>query len=155
MASAPASAPASTEASAPASASSAPNGSGMPGTGAKCGTLYMLRTTASGTDFDSYDPQIVYTGEDRAFFGATLSRSLEAYNLSNDPSIGTTLVPDMATDLGTPSADFKTWTFTLRDGLKWQDGSLVTCGDIAYGTSRIFANADAGLKAGGPTYATQ
>jgi peptide/nickel transport system substrate-binding protein len=142
-----------TAASASASGSTGPNGSGMPGQGSKGGTIYLLRATSN--DFDAYDPQIVYTGEDLAFFGATMTRSLEAYNLSNDPTVGTTLVPDMATDLGTPSADFKTWTFTMRDGIKWQDGSAVTCGDLAYGISRIFASTNGGLIAGGPTYAMQ
>ena len=28
------------------------------------------------------------------------------------------LIPDLATDLGTPNEDFTEWTFTLREGLK-------------------------------------
>jgi len=64
---------------------------------------------------------------------------------------GTTLVADMATDLGTASDDLKTWSFTLRDGILWEDGSEVTCADIAYGVSRTFA---AEVTAGeGPMYA--
>jgi peptide/nickel transport system substrate-binding protein len=104
----------------------------------------------NATDFDSYDPQRVYTGEDLAFFGATIQRSLVAYKLSSDPAQGVTIVPDMATDTGTASADAKQWSFTLRDGIKWQDGSPVTCEDVKYGVSRTFAS---DIITGGPTYA--
>ena len=34
----------------------------------------------------------------------------------------TKLVPDLATDTGTTSDGGKTWKFTLKDGVKWQDG---------------------------------
>ena len=67
-----------------------PTGSGEPG-----GTIYMLK---NATDFDYYDPQRVYTGEDLAFFGATIMRALVAYKYSPDPAEGVTIVPDMATD---------------------------------------------------------
>ena len=33
------------------------------------------------------------------------------------------LVPDMATDLGRPNEDSTEWTFTLKDGLKYEDGA--------------------------------
>ena len=46
------------------------------------------------------------------------------------------LVPDLATDLGTPSADFKEWTFTLRDGVKWEDGSPITPEQVQFGIVR-------------------
>jgi peptide/nickel transport system substrate-binding protein len=122
--------------------SSEPSATGVPG-----GTIYMLK---NATDFDYYDPQRVYTGEDLAFFGATITRSLVGYKYSADPAEGVTIVPDMATDTGTASADAKTWTFTLRDGLTWQDGSPVKCEDVAYGVSRTFAT---DVITGGPTYA--
>jgi len=104
----------------------------------------------NATDFDYYDPQRVYTGEDLAFFGATTMRSLVAYKYSADPAEGTTLVPDMATDTGTANADATEWSFTMRDGLSWQDGSPVKCEDIKYGVSRTFAT---DVINGGPTYA--
>ncbi len=132
---------------APESPSAAPATESSSGGGTKGGTIYLLK---NATDFDYYDPQRVYTGEDLAFFGATITRSLVSYKLSADPSEGVTIVPDMATDIGTPSADAKTWTFTLRDGLTWQDGSPLKCEDIAYGVSRTFAT---DVITGGPTYA--
>ena len=57
------------------------------------------------------------------------------------------LVPDLATDLGTPSADGLSWTFTLKDGIKYSDGTPVTAKDIAYAVKRSFAFTDTG-----PTY---
>jgi peptide/nickel transport system substrate-binding protein len=65
---------------------------------------------------------------------------------------GTKLAADLATDLGRPSDGGKTWEFTLRDGVTWQDGSAITCADIAYGVSRTFAT---DITGGGPAYAIQ
>ncbi len=59
-------------------------------------------------------------------------------------------MPDLATDTGTSSKDAKTWSFTLRDGVKWEDGKEITCADLKYGISRTFAT-DA--ITGGPNYA--
>jgi len=111
------------------------------------GTLYVL-TSQEGVS--TLDPQRVYTGAELGAWGSTFTRTLTTYKPVAGKD-GTTLVPDMATDLGTASDDLKTWSFTLRDGIKWEDGSDVTCGDIAYGVSRTFA---AEVTAGeGPMYA--
>jgi len=122
--------------------SSAPAGEGQPG-----GTLTIL---SPAEQILSLDPQVVYTGEDLAFLGATIQRSLTAYQVAPGDAEGTTLVPDMATDTGTVSNEGKTWQFTLRDGMKWENGNPVTCQDVAYGVSRQF---DIGLTEGGPVYA--
>jgi len=124
------------------SSSGAPSGDGQPG-----GTLTIL---SPAEQILSLDPQVVYTGEDLAFLGATIQRSLTAYQVAPGDAEGTTLVPDMATDTGTASNGGKTWQFTLRDGMKWENGNPVTCADVAYGVSRQF---DIGLTEGGPVYA--
>src|SRR5664279_2197707 len=100
------------------------------------GTVYLL---TQADQFDQIDPQRAYTGEDLAFFSATIYRSLEAYTYSPDNPTASKLTPDLATDLGTPTDGAKTWAFTLRDGVTFQDGSAITCADIAYGVSRTFA----------------
>ncbi|MEY4361755.1 MAG: hypothetical protein RL391_1061 [Actinomycetota bacterium] len=111
------------------------------------GTLYVL-TSQEGVS--TLDPQRVYTGAELGAWGSTFTRTLTTYKPVAGKD-GTTLVPDMATDLGTASDDLKTWSFTMRDGILWEDGSEVTCGDIAYGVSRTFA---AEVTAGeGPMYA--
>jgi len=110
------------------------------------GTIYVL----SQREEFLLDPQSIYGGQDMAFVGATLFRSLESYAYSPDPSVGTTLTPDLATDLGTPTEGGRTWTFTLRDGVTFETGDPITCEDIRYGASRRFAT---DLMVDGPTYA--
>lgn len=95
------------------------------------------------------DPQRNYTGNDLAFAGAYLNRSWTTYKYAEGDG-GTVLVPDIATDLGTFTEGGKTWSFTMRDGVKWQDGSDVTCADFKYGVSRTFAT---DTITDGPTYA--
>ncbi len=137
----------------PAPASGGPQATGGPKatdapTGPKPGgTIYVL---TQSEQWNQVDPQRNYTGEDLAFFGGTLMRALTAYKFSADAAEGTSLVPDMATDLGTATNGGKTWSFTLRDGVTWQDGSDVTCADIKYGVSRTFATS---VINQGPTYA--
>nr|WP_267239168.1 ABC transporter substrate-binding protein [Nocardioides agariphilus] len=62
------------------------------------------------------------------------------------------LVPDMATDLGQPNKDNTEWTFTLKDGLKYEDGTDVKAEDVAYAVSRSFAIEE---LPDGPTYQLQ
>ena len=50
------------------------------------------------------------------------------------------VVPDLATDTGTPSDDGATWTYTLKSGLKYADGTAITTADIKYGIERSFAD---------------
>ena len=49
------------------------------------------------------------------------------------------LVPDLATDTGQVSADGKTWTYKLKPGLKYADGSAIIAPDLKYGVERSFA----------------
>jgi peptide/nickel transport system substrate-binding protein len=113
------------------------------------GTIYML---TQSIEFDDIDPQRAYTGEDLAFFGATLMRSLTNYIYDTDAKVANTLQADLATDTGQANADATEWSFTLRDGLTWQDGSELTCEDVKYGVSRTYAN---NVITNGPTYAVQ
>ena len=106
------------------------------GEGSKGGTLYIL---TEAEQILHLDPQRNYTGEDLAFASAYLNRTLTQYTLSKDNAEASELVADAATDTGTASNDGKTWEFTLKDGMKWQDGKDVTCEDFKYGISRTFA----------------
>jgi peptide/nickel transport system substrate-binding protein len=66
---------------------------------------------------------------------ALTSRSLTQY--ARDPKTGNmVLIPDLATDLGTPNDDFTEWTFTIRDDATWEDGAPVTPEEIAWGITR-------------------
>ena len=131
------------------SSSSGGSASGSAGSGepTKGGTIYYL---TNAEQFDQIDPQRIYTGEDLAFFNGTIYRTLTAYKFSQDAAEGTSLVPDLATDTGTVADGGKTWSFTLVDGATFQDGTPITCADVAYGVSRTFAT---DVITGGPTYA--
>ncbi len=131
-------------------AGSAPAAMASPGQSSAGQPGGTIRILSSADGLASLDPQVVYNGEDFAFLGATITRTLTAYAISADRIEGTSIVPDMATDTGRASNQFTKWEFTLRDGITWQDGTPVTCADVKYGTSRTF---DVGISQGGPTYA--
>ena len=109
------------------------------------GTLYFY---THATQFPNLDPQRIYTGRDIAMFGSYLMRTLVNYKQVPGPD-GNTLVADLATNTGVPSNKAKNWTFTLRPGVKWEDGTPITCADVKYGWSRTFA---VDIFQEGPTY---
>ncbi len=113
--------------------------------GVKGGTLTVLQHFP----YESTDPQRIYYGVELAHFRRLLYRGLLAFPMSEDPVVSTTPVPDLATDTGTSTEGGKVWSFTLKDGVKWEDGSDITCEDVKYGTSRVFAN---DVITGGPNY---
>ncbi len=96
------------------------------------------------------DPQRTYVGVNISNFNRLVYRGLVSYPITKDLKKGTTPVPDLATDTGTSSNNAKVWKFTLKDGVKWQDGKPVTCEDVKYGASRTFAT---DVITGGPNYA--
>lgn len=110
------------------------------------GTLYVL---VQGDRFSHLDPQRNYTGVDVNFASAFLHRTLTTYRVAHGTA-GAEIVPDLATDLGTASDQARTWTFTLRDGVSFEDGTAITCADVKYGISRTFAQ---DVITDGPTYA--
>ncbi|SHL78831.1 ABC transporter substrate-binding protein [Actinacidiphila paucisporea] len=62
---------------------------------------------------------------------------------------GRKLLPDLATDTGRVSSDGRTWTFTLKPGLTYENGARITSQDIKYGIERTF---DRSVFAAGPSY---
>lgn len=126
---------------------SSDDGNGPQAESAKGGTLYV----AGGIRQPAYlDPQRLYTGVDISWTGRTIYRSLVQAPNSTDAAETAQVVPDLATDLGTSSDSAKQWQFTLKDGVKWEDGSDITCEDLKYGISRTFGSE---IINGGPTYA--
>jgi peptide/nickel transport system substrate-binding protein len=90
---------------------------------------------------DTMDPTGNYFADTASILSGLVTRSLTQYVY--DPASGApVLVPDIATDLGTPNADFTEWTFTIRDGVRFEDGSRVSADDIAYGVKRSLDRAD-------------
>lgn len=66
---------------------------------------------------------------------ALINRSLTQYARDNETGLPV-LVPDLATDLGTPNDDFTEWTFTIRDDATWENGDPVTAEEVAFGITR-------------------
>jgi peptide/nickel transport system substrate-binding protein len=97
-------------------------------------------------DFEYLDPQQIYVSNALETGTALFHRMLTNY--IEDPSgKQLKLVGDLATNTG-ETTDGKVWTYHLRDGIKYEDGTAITAQDIAYGLSRSFS--DYGLQ--GPQY---
>ena len=127
-------------------APSSSGSSGGPAGNAKGGTLYYLTKRSA----EHLDPQRTYIGRDLANENRLFYRDLVSFPIETDAKKGTTPVPDLATDTGTSTEGGKVWSFTLKDGVKWQDGKPITCEDLKYGFSRGFAT---DVITGGPNYA--
>ncbi len=112
---------------------------------AKGGTLYYLTKRPA----EHLDPQRTYIGRDLTDMSRMWSRGLVQYPATADEKKAVTPIPDLATDTGKSTNGAKTWTFTLKDGVKWQDGKEVTCDDLKYGLERSFAS---DVITGGPNY---
>ncbi|MEV6281780.1 ABC transporter substrate-binding protein [Kribbella sp. NPDC051770] len=101
-------------------------------------------TVYHASDFEHLDPARAFV-TDTGMSGQLLYRTLTAFKW--DPATKKTeLVGDTA-EKWEKSADFKTWTFTLKDGLKYEDGSPITTKDIKYNVERSFS---ADLSEGAP-----
>jgi len=97
-------------------------------------------------EIDSLDPQRSYLPGVWNLM-RLYTRTLVTY--SSEPRHTDELVPDLATDLGAPSEDGLSWTFTLRDGVRFENGRPITSRDVKYGIERSFAS---DVIVGGPTY---
>lgn len=116
------------------------------GTPTKGGTLTVL----SNQDFSHLDPARNWTMPTMDFGTRLLYRTLVTFK-AEPGKAGSELVPDLATDLGTPSDGGRTWTFTLKEGVKYEDGTPVRAQDVKYNVERSFAPD----LTGGPDYAAQ
>ncbi|MGW5850860.1 ABC transporter substrate-binding protein [Streptomyces sp. NPDC055254] len=107
----------------------------------KGGTLTVLNSEPQS----DFDPARLYTSGG-GNVPSLVFRTLTTRN-REDGAAGTKVVPDLATDTGRANADATEWTYTLKDGLTYEDGSPITTADIKYGIERSFA---AELSGGAP-----
>ena len=126
------------------SSSNAPSGSSSgsssagnviinPGFTTKGGTVQIL----ANANFEHLDPvqnYVTNSGE----FGRLIYRTLTF--IKDTPGQKPTIQPDLAESLGTQSNGGKTWTYKIRKGLKYEDGTPITAKDIKYGVERSFAS---------------
>jgi peptide/nickel transport system substrate-binding protein len=86
--------------------------------------------------WEGTDPATVYYGNEIASLRRLVYRGLTALPITDDPN--PVPVADLATDTGTSDDGGLTWTFTIKDDVKWEDGSPITGEDFVYGLSRSF-----------------
>ncbi|MCS0605889.1 ABC transporter substrate-binding protein [Streptomyces sp. LP11] len=110
----------------------------------KGGTLYSL----DQFDMDHLDPAQIYVSTEGAIT-VPIMRGLTGYKI--DEKGGCTLVGDAATDAGTMKDGGKTWSFTIKDGIKWEDGSELSLDDVRHTYERLFAS----FVTEGPRYVQQ
>ena len=85
------------------------------------GTLTYMIPAYSPPSLDGHRETIYATVHATAPFYSVLVRINPA-----DPSSPTDCVCDLCTEMPTPTDDGKTYTFRIRDGVKWHDGSKLT-----------------------------
>lgn len=100
----------------------------------KGGTITVLIPSDPGPE--DLDPTNGWSVLGNSIQQALTNRSLTQFRRNADGKME--LVPDLATDLGRPNADYTEWTFTIKDGVKWQNGDPVTPEEIKYGVERSF-----------------
>jgi peptide/nickel transport system substrate-binding protein len=102
---------------------------------------------AISSDWDSTDPGDTYYGLSWNL-SRLYTRSLTMFKVV--PGSGSNeMVGDLAEGLGQQSDGGKTWTYKLRQGLKFEDGTPITSKDVEYAVSRSLEKA---TLVNGPTY---
>ncbi len=83
-----------------------------------------LRVNLSETDFEFLDPALAY---DSAGWTVLFATNMTLLNYPDKPApVGNRLTPEAAAAFPTVSRDGKTYTFTVRSGIKFSDGSALT-----------------------------
>jgi len=98
----------------------------------KGGTLRIIREN----DYEHLDPQRNYTLQATAL-GQLIYRTLTVFKQDGQGKL--LLVGDLAETAGDDvNKDCKTWKYTLKKGLKYEDGTEIKASDVAYGIARSF-----------------
>lgn len=120
------------------------SGSNPAGGVAKGGTIYWLTKRPA----EHMDPQRTYIGRDIFNQQRLVYRGLLQFPAGKSGADSIVPMADVATDAGKSEDGGKKWTFTIKDGVKWEDGKPTTCEDFKYGFSRNFAT---DVLTGGPS----
>ena len=98
-----------------------------------------LRVLSADPDIDALDTAVIYTPH-AAAIGRTYARTLYGYNLYGPPEQQTVPVPDIADGPAQLSADRRTYTFTLRPGVRYAPpvNREVTARDFITAIQRLY-----------------
>ena len=105
---------------------------------------------ANAGDWDTLDPGETYYGYSWNFL-RLYGRSLLTFK-AEPGAAGNELTPDLAEGVGTPSDGGKTWTYKIKAGIKYEDGTVVKTADIKYAVLRSI---DKETFPNGPAYFEQ
>jgi len=108
-----------------------------------------IRLANSG-DWDTLDPGETYYGYSWNFL-RLYGRSLLTFKVAPGEA-GNELTPDLAEGLGVPSDGAKTWTYKIRPGIKYEDGTVIKSADVKYAVLRSI---DKETFPNGPAYFEQ
>lgn len=89
-----------------------------------------------GVDFSHLDPAMGSDGNVLNLYNL-LYRNLTQYKYNRE-SGELELVGDLAEDTGTPNDDATEWTFKLKEGVTFDDGSPITADDVKFGFEHAF-----------------
>src|SRR5215510_7009041 len=130
------------------------NAPATPAFNAAIGKVYNPSTKKGGivkmaisSDWDSIDPGDTYYGLSWNLV-RLYGRALTMFK-PKPGAEGNTLTGDLAESLGVPSDGGKTWTYKLRAGVKFEDGTPITSKDVKYAVERSI---DKDVLVNGPTY---
>jgi peptide/nickel transport system substrate-binding protein len=106
--------------------------SGQDTAGAKGGTVTVYHVS----DVEHLDPARNFV-TDSQMIGKLIGRTLTDYRY--DAKAKKIILEKDLADSYESSPDFKTWTFKLKDGLKYEDGTPIVAADIKYNAERSFS----------------
>lgn len=95
-------------------------------------------TVLSAGPVQAWDPQRITDRRTAGFASRTWMRTLTAYLPDSSLAGQRTVVGDLAQGTGRTNKKNTEWTFSLRPGVAWQDGSPITCQDVRHGVARSF-----------------
>jgi peptide/nickel transport system substrate-binding protein len=104
------------------------------------GTLYVLMNGTMTTSTDNLEPATSNAQESQDLMPLIMS-PLTVYVPGSNP---TQIAGDLATNAGEPSDGARVWTFHIRKGITYSDGTQVTAQDVKYAVERSFASTLAG-----------
>ena len=106
--------------------------SGSTSSGGRGGTLTVVSTGPP----DSIDPALAYSNLAWGFLNAT-NDGLVAFRKTSGEA-GTQIVPDLSTNVPTPTSGGKVYTFHLRNGVTYSNGAPVRASDFRNAIQRLF-----------------